>query len=158
MRVSVPHGCWRTWLAEPQSIHHPSIKRIRIHVNKVVSLLGRQTPIQMQKVFPDRYPHVREIYIIIPQIPRPALSHLVHLPDQCVDMIFSVAQITTLNKVLELSSVEATRGAGQFERPQEVRRLLEIGSNGVNYGKVSVHSWLLHECETYSRGSSPPCR
>jgi hypothetical protein len=83
----------------------------------MVSLLGRQTPIQMQKVFPDRYPHVREIYVIIPQIPRPALSLLVHLSDQCVDVVFSVAQITTLDKVLELPSVEAACGARQFEWP-----------------------------------------
>ena len=124
----------------------------------MVSLLGRQTPIQMQKVFPDRYPHVREIYVIIPQIPRPALSHLVHLSDKCVDVVFSVAQITTLDKVLEFPSVEATRGAGQFEWPQEVGRLLEVGSDSVYYEKVSVHSCLLQEPETYFRGSNPPCK
>lgn len=124
----------------------------------MVSLLGRQTPIQMQKVFPDRYPHVREIYVIIPQIPRPALSQLVHLPDQCVDVVFSVTQITTLDKVLELPGVEAARWTGQFEWPQEVGRLLEVGSDSVYYKRVSMHSCLLQERETYFRGSNPPCR
>ena len=38
---------------------------------------------------------------------RPCILYLVHLPDQLVDVLFPVAQVTALNKVLELPLVEA---------------------------------------------------
>jgi len=37
-------------------------------------------------------------------------ARLVHLSDECVDMLFPITQITTFDKVLKLSGVEAARG------------------------------------------------
>ena len=51
---------------------------------------------------------------------RPYISYLVHLPDQLVDVVFPVAEVTTLDKVLELPLVEAAGRAVQLEWPQEV--------------------------------------
>ena len=48
---------------------------------------------------------------------------LVHLPDELVDVAFPVAEVTTLDVVLELPCPPATSGVGELERPQEVRRL-----------------------------------
>lgn len=81
----------------------------------------------MQKVFPVRYPHTRRLYVIIPHFPRPALSLLVHLPDERVDVVFPVAQVTTLDEVLELPRVEAARRVAELKWPQKVRRLFEVG-------------------------------
>jgi hypothetical protein len=71
---------------------------------------------------------------------RPYISYLVHLPDQLVDVVFPVAQITTLNEVLELPLLEATVGAVQLKRPQEVRGLLEVGTNGVDLVDEVLHT------------------
>lgn len=51
---------------------------------------------------------------------RPYISYLVHLPDQLVDVVFPVAEVTTLDEVLELPLVEAAGRAVQLEWPQEV--------------------------------------
>jgi hypothetical protein len=64
----------------------------------------------------------------------------IHLFDQFVDLVFSVAQITTFDKVLELPLVEATSRAVQLERPQEVGRLLEVGADGVNLVDQILHT------------------
>ena len=45
---------------------------------------------------------------------------LVHLPDQLIDLLLPVAQVTTLDEVLELPLTEAASWAVQLERPQEV--------------------------------------
>jgi hypothetical protein len=71
---------------------------------------------------------------------RPYISYLVHLPDQLVDVVFPVAQVTSLNKVLELPLVEAAVGAVKLERPQEVRGLLEVGANGVDLVDEVLHT------------------
>lgn len=59
-----------------------------------------------------------------------AKTLLVHLLDESVDVLLTVTKITTFNVMLELASAEATVGVGQLEGPQEVRGLLEVGSNG----------------------------
>ena len=56
--------------------------------------------------------------------------NLVHLADELVDVRFPVTEVTTLNEMLELPCPPATSGVGEFERPQEVRRLLEVGAGG----------------------------
>jgi hypothetical protein len=46
-------------------------------------------------------------------------------------VLFPIAQITTLNKMLGLARLEATGGATQLEWPQEVGNLFEVGSGSV---------------------------
>ena len=45
---------------------------------------------------------------------------LVHLADELVDVGLPVAEVTTLNVVLELARPPAAGGAGQLEGPKEV--------------------------------------
>lgn len=71
---------------------------------------------------------------------RPYISYLVHLPDQLVDVVFPVAQVTALNEVLELPLVKAAVGTVQLKWPQEVRGLLEVGANGVNLVNNILHA------------------
>jgi hypothetical protein len=59
-------------------------------------------------------------------------SPLVHLTDQSVDVVLTIAQITAFDEVLELPRPEASRGVGQLERPKEVADLLEVGPNRVD--------------------------
>lgn len=49
--------------------------------------------------------------------------HLVHLPDELVDVGFPVAEVSTLNVVLELACPPAASGVRELERPEEVARL-----------------------------------
>ena len=55
-------------------------------------------------------------------------------------MVFTVAQVTTLDEVLKLPLVEAAVGAVQLERPQEVRGLLEVGADGVDLVDEILHT------------------
>lgn len=71
---------------------------------------------------------------------RPYISHLVHLPDQLIDVLFPVAQVATLNEVLELPLVETAVGAVQLEWPQEVRGLLEVGADSVDLVDEVLHT------------------
>lgn len=43
--------------------------------------------------------------------------------------MLAVAQIATLDEVLELACAETAGGRGEFKGPQEVGRLLEVGAN-----------------------------
>jgi hypothetical protein len=54
---------------------------------------------------------------------------LVHSTDESVDVLLTVAKITTLNEVLELARTETTVGVAELEGPQEVGGLLEVGAN-----------------------------
>jgi len=54
----------------------------------------------------------------------------VHLSDESVDVVFPVAQVTSLNEVKELARTEATGRVAELERPQEVASLLEVGADG----------------------------
>ncbi len=55
---------------------------------------------------------------------------LVHLPDESVDVLLTVAKVTALNEVLELAGAEAAVGVAELEGPQEVGGLLEVGADG----------------------------
>ena len=57
---------------------------------------------------------------------------LVHLANESVDVLLTVAKVTTLDEVLELAGAEATVGVGQLEGPQEVGGLLEVGADSVD--------------------------
>lgn len=59
-------------------------------------------------------------------------ANLVHLADETVDGILTVAKVTTLDEVLELAGTEATSGVGELEGPQEVGDLLEVGADRVD--------------------------
>jgi hypothetical protein len=66
--------------------------------------------------------------------------HLVHLADETVDGLLAVAEVTTLDEVLELAGAEATVGVGQLEGPQEVGGLLEVGADGVDLVDEILHA------------------
>lgn len=72
--------------------------------------------------------------------PCPTANFLVHLADESVDVLLTVAKVTTLNEVLELAGVEATVGVGQLEGPQEVGGLLEVGANSVDLVDEILHT------------------
>ena len=55
-------------------------------------------------------------------------------------MVFTVAQVTTLDEVLKLPLVEAAVGAVQLEGPQEVRGLLKVGADGVDLVDEILHT------------------
>lgn len=65
---------------------------------------------------------------------------LVHLADESVDGVLTVAEVTTLNVVLELAGAEATSGVGELEGPQEVGDLLEVGADGVDLVDEVLHA------------------
>ena len=48
------------------------------------------------------------------------------------DVLFAVAEISTLDEVLELPGTETTSGVGELEWPEEVGGLLEVGADGVD--------------------------
>jgi hypothetical protein len=73
------------------------------------------------------------LYVIIPHRQVPSHSHLVHLPDELVDVVFSVTQVTSLDEVLELPRSESASWVAELERPQEVGGLLEVGTDGGNW-------------------------
>lgn len=56
--------------------------------------------------------------------------NLVHLADESVDVLLTVAKVTTLDEVLELAGTEATVGVAELEGPEEVGSLLEVGADG----------------------------
>lgn len=57
-------------------------------------------------------------------------NHLVHLSDESVDGLLTVAKVTTLDEVLELAGAETTVGVAELEGPEEVGGLLEVGADG----------------------------
>jgi hypothetical protein len=62
------------------------------------------------------------------------------LLDQFVNLVLSVTKISALDEVLELSLLEAAVGAVELERPQEVRRLLEVGADCENFVDHVLHA------------------
>ena len=69
-----------------------------------------------------------------------AKTHLIHLPDELVDVLLTVTQVTTLDEVLELAGAETTVGVGELEGPQEVGGLFEVGADGVNLVDQILHA------------------
>ena len=67
-------------------------------------------------------------------------ARLVHLSDQSIDLILTIAIITALDVVLEFACSEATVGVRQLERPQEVIGLLEVGSDGHDLVNEVLHA------------------
>lgn len=65
---------------------------------------------------------------------------LVHLADEGVDLVLTVAKVTTLDVVLELAGAETTSGVAELEGPQEVGGLLEVGADGVDLVDQILHT------------------
>lgn len=65
---------------------------------------------------------------------------LVHLADETVDGLLTVAKVTTLDEVLELAGAETTSGVGELEGPQEVGDLLEVGADRVDLVDKVLHA------------------
>jgi hypothetical protein len=59
-------------------------------------------------------------------------TNLVHLPDQSIDLLLPVTKVTTLDEMVELSLVPSASRVAEFEWPEEVGSLLEVGANGEN--------------------------
>lgn len=68
-------------------------------------------------------------------------SPLDHLSQQLVDSLLPITRITPFNKMLELSLPPPTSRITQFERPQKVIRLLEIGSHSENLMNQILHTF-----------------
>ena len=68
------------------------------------------------------------------------MGDLVHLPDQIVDLVFPVAQVTTFNEVLELPLTEAASRTVELERPEEVRGRLKVWSNCADLMDKILHA------------------
>jgi len=51
-----------------------------------------------------------------------------HFLQQFINLVLSAAEVTTLNEVVDLLS-PSTSGSVQFKWPQEVRSVLEVGTN-----------------------------
>lgn len=56
-------------------------------------------------------------------------QNLNHLAQQSVDLVLAVTEVTTVDVVVGLLA-PASGGGVQFERPEEVGGVLEVGSNG----------------------------
>jgi hypothetical protein len=67
-------------------------------------------------------------------------TNLVHLPDESVDVLLTVAEVTALNEVLELAGTEATGGVAELEGPQEVGGLLEVWADGQDLVDKILHA------------------
>ena len=74
------------------------------------------------------------------------LSHqnLVHLPDELIDVLLPISEITTFDEMPELPRPETTVGVAELERPEEVARLLEVGPDGVDLMNQVLHA---HDAE-----------
>ncbi len=62
----------------------------------------------------------------------PIASPLVHLSEELVDALLTVAVVATLNVVLELASAPAASGVRELEGPEEVACSLEIQTSGMD--------------------------
>ena len=67
-------------------------------------------------------------------------QYLVHPPDELVDVLLPIPQITTLHKVQKLPRPEPTIRIAELQRPQEVARLLEVWSDGVDLVNQVLHT------------------
>jgi hypothetical protein len=64
----------------------------------------------------------------------------IHLLDQRIDIILSVAQVASFDIVLKLPRSESASWIGQLERPQEVAGLLEVRANSIDLVDQILHA------------------
>ena len=65
--------------------------------------------------------------------------NLDHLPQELVDLVLPVAEVSTLDKVVSLLP-PSTGGVVQLEGPQEVGGVLEVGSDGQDLVDQILHT------------------
>merc|ERR1719443_2177811 len=73
-------------------------------------------------------------------------DNLNHQPEESVDLVLPVAEVTALNKVVGLLS-PSTGGVVQLEGPQEVRGILEVGANSKDLVDEILHADDSHLAE-----------
>lgn len=66
------------------------------------------------------YTTILQLHGVLPSGNSPTITHLIHLPDQLVDVGLPVTKVTALDEVLEFPRPPATGGVGELERPKEV--------------------------------------
>ena len=66
--------------------------------------------------------------------------HLVHLPDEVIDVLLPIPQITTLNEMFELPLPKPTRRITELKRPQKVARLLKVRPDRVDLMNQVLHA------------------
>jgi hypothetical protein len=69
---------------------------------------------------------------------------LVHLTNELVDVLLTVAVVTTLDKLLELASAPATGRVLQLERPEEGGCPLEVCAENdqiLTTGELPIFPW-----------------
>ncbi len=91
----------------------------------------------MKRLEAELSQRLQRIYDNTPKAPP---KHLIHLFDQCVDLVFPITQIATLHKVLELPGPETPCRVAQLEWPQEVACLFEVRSNGDDFMDQVLHT------------------
>lgn len=69
-----------------------------------------------------------------------SLFPLVHLADEAVDGVLTVAKVTTLDEVLELAGAETTGRVAELEGPEEVGGLLEVGADSEDLVDEILHA------------------
>ena len=73
-------------------------------------------------------------------------DNLDHQPEESVDLVLPVAEVTALNKVVGLLP-PSTSGVVQLEGPQEVRGILEVGANSQDLVDEILHADDSHLAE-----------
>ncbi len=78
------------------------------------------------------------------RVPISRTSHgyrkLVHLPDELVDTLLTVAQVAALDEMLELPRPKPAGWVAQLERPQKVARLLEVRADSDDLMDQILHA------------------
>jgi len=69
-----------------------------------------------------------------------AIDLSVHLPDQSINILLPIAEITALHEMPELPWSEASSGVAKLERPEEVVDLLEVRSNSEDLMDQILHA------------------
>ncbi len=77
-------------------------------------------------------PYTHDSHRITNRPTKKPTTPLVHLSEELVDALLTVAVVTALNVVLKLASAPAAVGVRELEGPEEIACLLEIG--GQRYG------------------------
>lgn len=75
-----------------------------------------------------------------PKHPEPTPRSLIHLLNQRIDLVLTVAEITAFDEMLELAGTEATGGVAQLKGPEKIGGLLEIGADGIDLVDEIFHT------------------
>ena len=80
-----------------------------------------------------------KVYLFSAQKSRGELQRLNHVTQQSVDLILTATKVTTFDKVIGLLA-PATVGSVQFERPQRVWNVFEVGAHGEDFVNQILHA------------------